>query len=201
MRKNAYRALSRQISNYLSLGGIDHLFAMNREDFTREYKRYFKEKYNGKYNSRYYKEKSTKIVESIFDRFIGNNETHYDIKRIDNASIKLATIKEDNPELIFTGVVQKRKIIGINNGPDLRLVAPPAPYWFYKDQLEDKTIMKSGKRIDIFIGKEFETTYENAAQALVNYIQFRNAFFPDLDSSVELSIEEGNDFYLFTFNT
>lgn len=192
MRKKAYRALSRKLSEYLSIGGYDLLLNMDKGFFVSEASKFFKS-YKGKYNSRYYAKKFNDLVEGFFNRFENNNETRGDIIRINASSIKLSINKEDNPEKVVIRLL--RKDPPKKNKSDF--VPISTPYWFYKDQLTD--IKNLDKPIVIEINNKPETDYKNPALALIEYVSFRDSIFKEFDSSVRLDIDDMGDYFLFNF--
>ena len=193
MRKKAYKALSRLQSKFLSSGGLDVMLNMNKDLFLIESKRIFKDYYKGKYNSRYYLKKFNELNGSLYNRFKNNQETRYDKARIENASVKLLNLKEDNPEKVIIKLPKKE----VKKDIRTEFIPISTPYWFYKDQLID--IKNLNKPIVIEINNRPETEYNNPALALLGYVSFRDSIFKEFDSSVILEIVDMEDYFLFNF--
>ena len=193
MRKKAYKALSRLQSKFLSVGGLDVMMNMDKDLFLIESKRIFKDYYKGKYNSRYYLKKFNELNESLYNRFENNQETRYDKVRIENASVKLLNLKEDNPEKVIIKLPKKE----VKKDIRTEFIPISTPYWFYKDQLTD--IKNLNKPIVIEINNRPETEYNNPALALLEYVSFRDSIFKEFDSSVILEIVDMEDYFLFNF--
>ena len=193
MRKKAYKALSRLQSKFLSVGGLDVMMNMDKDLFLIESKRIFKDYYKGKYNSRYYLKKFNELNGSLYNRFKNNQETRYDKVRIENASVKLLNLKEDNPEKVIIKLPKKE----VKKDIRTEFIPISTPYWFYKDQLID--IKNLNKPIVIEINNRPETEYNNPALALLGYVSFRDSIFKEFDSSVILEIVDMEDYFLFNF--
>ena len=193
MRKKAYKALSRLQSKFLSVGGLDVMMNMDKDLFLIESKRIFKDYYKGKYNSRYYLKKFNELNGSLYNRFKNNQETRYDKVRIENASVELLNLKEDNPGKVIIKLPKKE----VKKDIRTEFIPISTPYWFYKDQLID--IKNLNKPIVIEINNRPETEYNNPAFALLGYVSFRDSIFKEFDSSVILEIVDMEDYFLFNF--
>ena len=193
MRKKAYKALSRLQSKFLSVGGLDVMMNMDKDLFLIESKRIFKDYYKGKYNSRYYLKKFNELNGSLYNRFKNNQETRYDKVRIENASVELLNLKEDNPGKVIIKLPKKE----VKKDRKTDFIPISTPYWFYKDQLID--IKNLNKPIVIEINNRPETEYNNPAFALLGYVSFRDSIFKEFDSSVILEIVDMEDYFLFNF--